>query len=195
MSNSLQIWPVSPMPLMSRQINWGDTTAKFGTGRQQSTTTFARPLLKWNVPFTNVTCVDRRRMYDFYNDPAIRGGVGRFLMMDPDDFQISSAGVAFTTDVNTFYARTFQGYYTIPASGHFNLYSVESGELVNGLDYTLDQDTGIVTYVLTPSATDSWSVQSTDFFRYCRFDGSYTDASPRVWSIFNISLTVEEVSL
>lgn len=195
MTNSLQIWPVSPMPLMSRQIDWGTTGQRFGTGRQQSSTTFARPLMKWQIPFTNVTCVDRRAMYDFYNDPGIRGSTGRFLMMDPDDFEVSSSGVAFVTGVNTFYARTNQGYYVIPASGHINLFSVLSGEMTNGVDYTLDQDTGIITRVIAFNATDSWSVQSTDFFRKCKFDGNYTDASPRVWSIFNIQLSVEEVSL
>lgn len=195
MSNSLDIWPNSPMPTVQREIDWGGTSHRFATGRQQSSTAQAKPLFRWNVPFTNVGSACRALVYDFYTSPRIKGDVGRFLMKDPDDFLVSSAGVTFTTGVNTFFARDKNGYSIIPASGQLNIVSVESDTLTNGVDYTLDQDTGIMTYVLTPSATDSWSVQSTEYFRKCKFSGNYRDASPRVWAQFNIQLQIEEVTI
>ena len=193
MTNSLSIWPASPMPVLAREIDWGETDTMFQTGRAQTSTALSQPLMRWNIPFTNVMSADRRQIYNFYMN--MKGPVGRFLMMDPDDFHVASAGISFITGVNTFLGRNEFGHRVIPASGHINIVTVLSGTLTNGIDYTLDQDTGIMTYVLTPSATDSWSVQSTDFFRKCKFAGGYQDASPRVWSTFNITVKVEEVTI
>jgi hypothetical protein len=58
--------------------------------------------------------------------------------------------------------------------------------------YTLDHDTGIMTYVLTPAATDHWSVRSTQYFRKCVFK-EYSDASPR-WELFTVNVTIQEIA-
>jgi hypothetical protein len=191
-SNSLQIFPVSPLPAnISRRLLWGENVVEFSAGGQQASTAWAKPLMRWSVPFTNVACGDRESLYRFVQTQ--RGRLRPFLFKDPDDMHVNSVGIGFTAGVASFYLRDTQSYTIRPDSAALTIWTVDSGALTPGSHFLLDQDTGVVTYVLTPSASDSWSVRSTDFFRKAVFGQDYRDASPRVWSQFSINVAIKEL--
>ena len=192
MSNSLQIFPVSPLPAnVSRRRTWGESVTQYESGAQQGSTPWQRPLMRLGIPFSNVASEDRNDLLDFFD--IVKGRVKPFLMKDPDESFVSSAGHEYT-GVSTFRLFDTRSYPIIPASGQINIFSVLSAtSLVNGVDYTLDQDTGILTYITTPSATDSWSVRSTEYFRKWAFNNDWRDASPRVWSHFDVQLDLKEL--
>lgn len=192
MSNSLQIFPVSPLPAnISRRRSWGEAVTEYESGAQQASTAWQYALSRMNIPFSNVASECRNSLIDFID--STKGRVKPFLMKDPDEYFVSSAGHAYT-GVTTFRLFDTRSIPIFPDSANLNIFSVLSAAvLVNGSDFTLDQDTGILTYITTPSATDSWSVRSTEFFKKWAFNQDYRDVSPRVWSLFDVQLDLKEL--
>ena len=191
MSNSLQIFPTSPLPAnIGRNRSWGESVTVYESGAQQGQTGWSRPLNRLKIPFKSVTSEDRNAVLDFVDQQ--KGRTIPFLMKDPDEMFVDSSGHEYTS-VTTFRLFNVKSHPLIPDSAHVNIVSVLSGTLTQNIDYTLDQDTGILTYVWTPGATDSWYVSSTQFFKKWAFAADYRDVSPRVWSIYDVSIDLREL--
>jgi len=190
-SNSLQIFPVSPLPAdIDRIRSWGDKITQYESGAVQGSTAWQYPLMRISIPFVNIASECRNDLVTFFD--LTKGRVKPFLMKDPDESYVTSAGHEYTA-VTTFRLFDTRSIPIFPDSANLGIFSVLSAAfLVNGSDFALDQDTGILTYITTPSATDSWSVRSTEFFKKWHFDANYNDASPRVWSLFDVQLKLSE---
>jgi len=191
MASSLEIFPVSPLPAATTTLfRDGVNEQQFDNGARHASTAWTKILRSWQISFNSIPRTQQQSLSAFN---ARFGRLRTFLMKDPYDFEIDSLEIGFTTGSNTFYIRDESGFSVIPDSADLTIVSASSGTLTQGTDYTLDQASGIVTYVLTPDGGDSWSVQTTTYFRKCAFGQNYRYVSPRVWNNFNLVLEVKEV--
>lgn len=188
------IFPVSPLPAgLNRQVDWGEQTTSYDSGRYQAVTPYLRPMYNLAVPFRNFTEVKQGQIFTFINSQ--KNGTMPFLMKDPYDYRVNSvlavrsgyasgSGNLYLFDTNSFFVRADT---TTVAS----LFSVLSGYVRLGLEYSYDQDTGTFT-VNTKAQADVWGIRSMQYFRKWVFDGKYNEEAT-LWNIFNVNLRFKEI--
>ena len=190
---SLPIFPFSPLPAnLSRTPDWGENVARYDSGEQQGDTPYLRPLYQWSVPIKLMTEIKQSSLWAFVNDR--RGQVKPFLIKDAYDYQVNSvlgvrsgiisAATLFLYDTNSFFVRA-------DTTTVGSLFSTLSGYVRNGVEYSYDQDSGLLT-VNTKAATDVWGVRSMTYFRKAKFNAPYNETS-QLWNIFSSTLTIVEL--
>lgn len=183
----------SPLPAaLERTPQWGETITQYDSGAQQGQTAYTRPLYTWGVSIKLMTETKQPALLQFVN--SLRGQVGVFLMKDAYDFRVASvlsvaSGVTqgsslFVYDTNSYTVRPdtlFIGSMASALSGYVRL----------GTQYSIDQDTGILT-VNTKAVNDIWGVRSLEYFRKVRLNAPYKDTSA-LWNTWTSNLTIQEL--
>lgn len=183
----------SPLPAaLDRTFDWGESLTLYDSGEQQGQSPYSRPLYRWSVPIKLMTEAKQPALLQFVN--SIRGQVGVFLMKDAYDFRVSSvlAVRSGITNAATLFLYDTNSYRVRPDSIFISsMTSALSGYVRLGVEYSLDQDTGIVT-VNTKATSDIWGVRSLEYFRKCRLNNGYRDASG-LWNTWTTNLSIVEL--
>ena len=189
---ALSIFPMSPLPAeTTKDRDWGESTTNFDSGAFQGMTPFQKPLYAWDIPFKNINEIKQSSLAAFVDTQ--KGMVTPFLMKDPYDYRVNSVlGVNSGTNTGTFYIYDTNSYFVRPDTTTIgSMFSSLSGFVLNGVNYVIDQDTGVCS-IITKSNTDVWGVRSLQYFRKCVFDNRYRERSV-LWNIFQISVRVKEI--
>jgi hypothetical protein len=190
---SLPIFPLSPLPGgLQRTKNWGENTTRYDSGEQQSDTAYVRPLYDWVVPLKLLTEIRQSSVWFFID--TVKGTTSPFLLKDAYDYQVSSvlgvrsgitnAATLWLADVRSFKVRA-------DTTTISSLFSALSGYVRLGIEYSYEQDTGIIT-VNTKATTDVWGVRSMEYYRKAKFSSPYQETSP-IWNTFNGQLNIVEL--
>lgn len=189
---SMLTMPYSPLPAaITRTWNWGENSVDYDSGESQGDTPFVKPLLVYNVPIKLFTEIKQSSLEAFQN--GTQGMTRPFLMKDPYEYQVGSvlavrSGIAAGT---TFFYDT-RSYMVRPDSTTVStLFSALSGYVTNGVEYSADQDSGVLT-VITKSNTDVWGVRSMEYFRKCKSTTQYSETLT-LWNIFGTTLAIREL--
>lgn len=190
---SLPTMPYSPLPAnIERTWNWGENVVVYDNGEQQADSPFVKPLLQWSAPIKLFTEIKQSSLEAFQN--ATKGMTRPFLMKDPYEYAVGSVQVASAGVVNaaTLYFRDTRSYTIRPDSTSVQtLFSSLSGYVTNGVEFSADQDTGIIT-VNTKDSADVWSGRSLSYYRKCKFSAPYVETS-QLWNIFATTLSIVEL--
>lgn len=195
---ALPLFPLTPMPAgLNRTVNWGESTTTYDSGEFQGSTAFVRPLLTWTIPVSLMTEIKQSSLWAFQK--TTKGMIGPFLLKDPYEFRINSmlgAGSGFVvvsgTAASTLYFRDTNSYMVRPDTTTIgSMFSILSGYVTLGVEYSVEQDTGIVT-IYTKASTDIWSVRSLEYFRKAHFTKQYGEGAI-LWNLFSTTLTVAEL--
>jgi hypothetical protein len=190
---SLAIFPASPLPAdLGREKAWGENQIIYDSGAMQSDTAYVRPLYRWNVPFKNYTEVKHSSLWLFWDQ--VKGRTFPFLMKDPYDYFVDSVMAVRSgiTNAATLNLYDLNSYMVRPDTLFIgSLFSTLSGYVRNGVEYSLDQDTGILT-VNTKAVTDVWGARSMFYFKKCTFRAPFVEKSP-LWNVFGTELTIWEL--
>jgi hypothetical protein len=190
---SLMTFPFSPLPAgTSRMKDWNSAVQEYDSGDSQGLSPWIKPLYRYSLPLNNYTEIKQSSLWHFWD--LVKGATIPFLLRDPYDYSINSvlavrsgitnAATLFFYDVNSYMVRpdtVFTG----------SLFSALSGYVRLGIEYGLDQDSGILT-VNTKAVTDVWGVRSMFYLKKCRFSGDHNETSP-LWNVFNSNLSVKEM--
>lgn len=193
MPSTIPVLVTSPTPLpLQRTMLFGENVTFYDTGQSQGQTAWTRELWKWKVGIKNQQTAFINSLTAF-----VRGRLGRtrpFFFSDPYDFWVNSQLLQNTgTAIATFELMHPVGsYHVYPNSAVLTLTSNLSGALSNGIDYSLDHDTGYIGLLITARSNDFIRVTSTQFFRKVRFDSDYGDQS-RLWTNFDGEISFTEI--
>jgi hypothetical protein len=190
---TLPIMPYSPLPAnIQRTWNWGENTVIYDTGEQQADSPFLKPLLQWMVDARLFTEIRQSSLEAFQN--ATKGMTRPFLMKDPYEFYVGSVIVANSGVTNAATLTVFdtRSYSIRPDTLYCgSLFSSLSGYVRLGTEYSIDQDTGILT-VNTKAAADVWRATSLQYYRKAKFSSPYQETSV-LWNIFAAQLQIVEL--
>lgn len=190
---ALPIFPFSPLPAnLERFKNWNENDITYDSGEHQTDTAFVKPLYQWTIPVKLMTEIKQSSVWAFWDDR--KGGTRPFLMKDPYDYAVASVMAVRSgiTNAATLYFRDLNSYSIRPdtvAVG--SLFSTLSGYVRNGVEYSIEQDTGIVT-VNTKATADVWGARSLAYFKKVKFGGPYKETS-QMWNIFATNWTIVEL--
>ena len=193
------IFPSSPLPAdFDRESDWRASNFEYDTGLGQSTTALTKPLYDFSYSHRNMARVQQQSLEQFYNF-SVKGTVIPFFIKDPYDFvdlangrTIIATGGSQPTSI---FFRNHNSYHYWPDSADFDgwLTSNTSGDLTLGVDYILDQETGIVVFSLTATNSDFFTViKSVSYFKKVVFDSNLRSVSPNVWEQFDIRVKMKE---
>lgn len=188
---TIQIFPTSPIPAGgTREPVWNSGVKNYDSGVKQGVSYWSRPLYRFQIPWQNFARTSQSSLEAFYN--AMKASATPFFFGDPYNHIVTSALIVGTaTSPTSFYMYDINSYKVFPASGNLTITSNLSGDLTEGVDFSIDHDTGIIVASLQPSSLDYWYVTSAEFFKKCRFVGG-APFYQRLWNQFSASLTIEE---
>jgi hypothetical protein len=190
---ALPIFPYLPLPAtIDRTWNWGESVILYDSGEQQADTPFVKPLLRWGIPVKLMNEIRQNSLVGFVN--AVKGMTRPFLLKDPYEFRVNSALAVRSgiTNGGSLYINDTRGYMVRPDSTTVStLFSTLSGYVSLGAEFSLDQDTGVVT-VNTKAAADVWGVRSMEYWRKVKFAAPYQE-NAIIWNLFSADMTVVEL--
>lgn len=190
----LPTFPYSPLPAaLTRTLNWGENVVTYDNGEQQADTPFIKPLFVWSIPIDLMLDTKQSSLFAFAND---RKGMTRpFLIKDAYEYKLPSLIEVTTNQTNgsTLFFTTEQGWMVRPDTTTCStLFSAISGHVTLGAEYSIEQDTGVVT-INTIGATDYWATNANaEYFRKAKFSSQYGDTA-KLWGIFTAQLSITEV--
>jgi hypothetical protein len=190
---ALAIFPISPLPAnLDRTLFWSDNVNHFDSGARQAMTPYLRPLHRYEIPIQAMEETREATLVGFVN--SMRGRVTPFLMKDPYDYRVNSvmgvrSGITHAATLQLFDVSSFLIRADTTTIG--SLFSTLSGYVRLGVEYSYDQDTGLIT-VNTKTTTDVWGVRSAQYYLKCAFEEQYRERA-RLWNIFATNLTVWEI--
>lgn len=194
MANTIPVWVTSPTPLpFGRTFAWGASMTNYDNGDSQGQTGWTREMLQFSVQVKNQQPGTINSLTAFVNNR--KGPVLPFFFSDPYDMHVNSQLLQNTgTAVVTMELFHPVGSYHIYPNSAFigTITSALSPALSLGTDFNLDHDSGYLTLVVSPNSDDYLTVNSTQFFRKCRFARDYSHQSP-LWEIFNARLDFREI--
>lgn len=189
----MEIFPVSPLPAMTRNFNTNVNVARYDSGARQAFSAWKKPLYEWNMNFQNFNETKQNTLTSFAKD--MFGPLTPFLMKDPYDRYVNSVLLCSTNQTNgstlqTFDVKSFS--VRIDTTDISTITSNLSGYVSLGTEFDYDQDSGIL-IINTIASNDFWSITNTvEYFRKVAFKEDYSDAS-RIWNIFNSTIQIEEL--
>lgn len=190
---SYPIFPVSPLPAgLDRTKAWGENESLYDSGASNAMTPYQKPLLRYTIPWTNITEQKQQALFAFNN--TTKGKTLPFLMKDPYDYRVNSvlgvrSGYASgSADLHLYDTNSFTVRADTTTIG--SLFSVLSGYVTLGQEYTYAQDTGVF-HINSKAVNDVWGVRSMQYFRKCKFSQDYTENAV-LWNIFNLNLVIRE---
>lgn len=180
------IFPLSPMPVnMTRIKDWGENVTVYDSGDSQGDTPFMKPLYDYSFPIQVMNELKQNSLWAFWD--TRKGRTTPFLMRDPYDYAINSvlgvrsgitnAATLFLCDINSYMVRAD----TITIS---SLFSASSGYVRLGVEYSYDQDAGILT-VNTKGTADVWGVRSAYYWKKVRYMAAWHEKSV-LWNLFSV---------
>jgi hypothetical protein len=192
---SYPIFPFSPLPAeMQRVFDWNENETRYDSGAYQTDTNYVKPLYQWDLNVKLMLDTKAGSLRSFAVN-SVKGRTLPFLMKDAYDYQITSvlgvrsgitnAATLFLCDANSYMVRADT---TTIAS----LFSALSGYVRLGVQYSYEQDTGIIT-VNTKATTDVWGVRSAEYFRKVKFASQPYTESSALWNIFATDMKITEL--
>lgn len=193
-----RIFPTSPLPAnFGRKADWRESGNEYDSGMGQATTALTKPMYDFSFSHTNAPRSSQKTLEDFFNTGKSR--VQPFFIKDPyDQYDDGAPRTIVQTnqvDPSTMFFRNVNSYHYWPDSATFSGYleSDANGVLDFGTDYTLEQETGIITIVTQPAVDDWYFVANTvAYFKKVVFSSPLQTASPKVWNQFNIRVNMKE---
>ena len=144
-------------------MNWKTDIATYDTGTEQRNQVYSRPIRQWQLPYRTLNRNQRDKILELFS--RARGQYTTFLFEDPYDHvceltECSITAVAAQVDfqlVKTYYPGETEEWtedkIRIQPSENFPpIVKVDGVTKTEGADYTLDDDTGIVTFAVAPGA-------------------------------------------
>lgn len=188
----MMIFPSSPVWAdITRQPMWQEEVYRYDTGAFQGSTTWARPLYKYDINAANYEIAKQTSLEAFFN--ALKGKTTPFLFKDPYAYATSSAITqpATTNMANGsgFYLVQQNSWRVIPDSAFLAISCGRSGTLTAGSHYVASLDNGFITTKVVPSSVWTASFQ---YFRKCVFESDFAPGS-NIWNNFNVSMTIQEI--
>ncbi len=195
-----RIFPNSPLPANFERVQqWRESGTEYDSGMGQATTALTKPLYDFSFQAQNLPRSQQSSLSRFYD--ASQGRVVPFYIKDPYDQHDENDGRTIVrtdqVDPSTVFFRNVNSYHYWPDSATFSGYLESNvlGVLDFGTDYTLEQETGIITLVTQPAANDWFFVANTvSYFKKCVFTSPLRSVTPRVWEQFNLRVTMKERS-
>lgn len=187
--------PIFPIPMpggAQRTFDFGENITLYDSGERQADTPYSRPLYRWNLPISVMNEIKQSSLETFML--GRKGMTKPFLVKDGYDFAVNSnvAVRSGITNAATLYIFDTNSFMTRPDTTTVgSMFSSLSGYVRLGVEYALDQDSGILT-VNTKAATDVWGVRSMQYYRKAAFSTQYIETSP-IWNIFAVNLQIGEL--
>tara|TARA_R110000868_G_scaffold157974_5_gene385637 strand:- start:402 stop:974 length:573 start_codon:yes stop_codon:yes gene_type:complete len=181
----METFPYSPLPAgLTRAAQWNESIQVFDSGVRQAITPYKKPLYNYGLNISKMNEISQAPLWAFWN--ARKGMIEPFLMKDPYDYRVNSivsvrsginAGTVAIYDTNSWTIRP-------DSTTVGSMFSALSGYITLGVEYTLDQDEGILT-VVTKDNTDIWRCTSMQYFRKVAFASQLTEKS-LLYNIFQV---------
>jgi hypothetical protein len=190
---ALPLFPVSPLPAdLGRTWDWGESSAKYDTGARQASTAYTKPLYSYQVPIPVMNEFKESSLYQFVD--GRRGMTDPFFVKDPYVYGVNSvlavrSGITNAATLYVYDTRSFTIHPDTTTIG--SLFSSLSGYVRLGVEYAIDQDSGILT-VNTKAVTDVWGARSFEYFRKMYLDAPYSETA-KLWNLFGTTLTLKEM--
>lgn len=190
---ALPIFPFSPLPAnLERFKNWNENDITYDSGEHQTDTAFVKPLYTYTVPVKLMTEIKQSSVWAFWDDR--KGGTRPFLMKDPYDYAVASVMTVRSgiTNASTLFFRDTRSFSIRPDTVTVgSMVSALSGYVTLGVEYGIEQDTGILT-VNSKAVTDVWGARSLAYFKKVKWTSPYKETS-QLWNIFATSWTFVEL--
>lgn len=190
---SFPIFPLSPLPAaLQTTRNWGENQNLYDSGAMQGDTAFVRPLLAWEIPIPVMNELKRFPIIDFID--STKGMTLPFLIKDAYEYMVSSQQevASGVTHGSTGYFTNAKGFMVRPDTTTVgSIFSTLSGHVTLGIEYGIEQDTGIV-IVNSKAAADVWFVHSMQYFRKAVLNTQYQDTAT-IWNIWGATIQVTEL--
>jgi hypothetical protein len=187
------IFPLSPLPAaLQTTRNWGENQNLYDSGAMQGDTAFVKPLFVWNIPVPVMNELKRFPIIDFIDET--KGMTLPFLIKDAYEYQVASQQevASGVTNGSTGFFTDAKGFMVRPDTTTVgSIFSVLSGFVTLGHEYSIEQDTGIVT-VNTKAVNDVWFVHSMEYFRKAVLNAQYQDTAT-IWNIWGATIQVTEI--
>lgn len=184
---SLLIFPLTPLPTeIERYKDWNESVERYDSGERQAASPYLKPLYHYTVNIKLMTEVKQSSLWYFID--SVKGMTSPFLMKDPYDLYVNSvmgvrSGITNAATLFLYDTRSYMVRADTVTVG--SLFSVLSGYVRNGVEYSYDQDSGVLT-VNTKAITDIWGVRSMQYWKKVAFENQYKEVS-KLWNLFSVS--------
>lgn len=143
MALTLPIFPIDPfLPVEREQLDPGVTTG-YGSGIDQGRPRWSRPKMKWSLRIGALTTAERATLNGFLR--TVRKTP--FLFFDLQDCVVTGEQIGTGDGAVTVFYLDRQNI----KDASYTFYS-NGAALVEGTDYTLGQDNGLLTFMVAPAA-------------------------------------------
>lgn len=190
---ALATFPFSPLyAQMTREKHWNDQQNIYDSGDIQGFSNWMRPLYQYTMPISLFLDTKQQSLWRFWDQQ--KGTVTPFLIKDPYDNAVNSvlavrsgitnAATLYLFDINSYFVRA-------DTATVGSLFSVLSGYVRNGVEYSYAQDTGLLT-VNTKVSNDTWGVRSMSYWKKVKFSSQYVETAI-IWNMFTTQITMMEM--
>lgn len=159
---------------------WKTDVIDFDTGKEQRNQIWSRPKRHWVLPYNVMLREYRDQLIELFR--RAHGKYNIFLFEDPYDYECSLSECSITAVASQVDFQLIKTYYSDeseywsenktriqPGSVFAPVVKVDGVLKTEGVDYTLDDDTGIVTFEAAPGA-EAVITASYRFYYPVRFD-------------------------
>lgn len=180
---------------------WHTDVVPYDTGKEQRNQTWERPKRHWVLPYNAIITIYRNKLKELCS--RSKGMYNIFLFEDPYDYECAltecsitaiAAQVAFQLIKTYYYAETEKWdekkTRIQPSSIFLPVIKVDGVTKTEGVDYDLDDDTGIITFGVAPGVGKVITANY-QFYYPVRFDkDAYEEStlSSGVWSMGDLPI-------
>jgi len=183
---------------------WKTDVVDYDTGKEQANQVWSRPKRFWTLPYNVMLRKYRDKLIELFD--RAHGGYNIFLFEDPYDYECaltecSITAIAAQTEfqlIKTYYgseSETWDENKTRiqPGSIFPPIVKVDNVEKTEDVDYTLDDDTGIVTFGAAPGA-EAVITANYRFYYPVRFNTDEYEETTIYQSIFSMGdIPIKEI--
>jgi hypothetical protein len=190
---ALLVFPLPIYAMMTREKAWNDDSNIYDSGDVQGFSNWVRPLYRYTMPVSLYNEISQNSLWNFWD--KVKGRMTPFLMKDPYDNAVNSAVVANSGFVQGGSLYICDAVNSFPVRADTttigSLWSVLSGFVTLGTQFSYSQDSGILT-VNTKALNDVWAVRSVSYYKKVKFNSQYTETAI-MWNTFATALTFIEL--
>ena len=175
---------------MNESIHFRTLVTPFESGKEQRRAKWSTPRRSFSLTYNGRRYDRMQELWTFYKNR--QGAYDTFYFENPNDSPISLSGDETLGTGNGSNKNFTLDRYPVH-SGDCILVSATSGDLTEGVDYTVNYTTGAITFSSAPANNDVIKATSYHFYYICRF--AKDDMSRELFSyqLYNTGLEVLQV--
>lgn len=189
---------------IKKEITWPARSVRYASGTSQRGQLTSRPIRKWHINWELMDKAGRDTLIEIFN--RVRGSVDVFLWEDSDDYQCLATeciivAIAAQTEfqlIKTYYPSESDSFTENktriqPGSIYAPIVKVDNVTKTEGVDFTLDDNTGVLTFSVAPGVGAVVTADYRFYFPACFADVTLVDTQvgPELYS--NPNLQIVEV--